>query len=212
MSRSKAAASSCAESPQSRIQLPLSVTKGAALASRRRGRQPTAAPDPASDGSATGLVALVLQRAGVPRSNPQLSRALDWLTQHQDGTTGQWPASSLNKKRDPASDVGKFMSDAATAYAVMALVESFPGPRASSDELRFQDARARGHAAGAEEERHRRAAIGIDAARRANRRGERPVGRAPAARVEEMPHVRRAEPACGSLGRHTPVEPAAGGT
>jgi squalene-hopene/tetraprenyl-beta-curcumene cyclase len=78
----------------------------------------------ASDGYATGLVALVLQRAGVPRANPQLSRALDWLTQHQDATTGQWTASSLNKKRDPASDIGKFMSDAATAYAVMALVES----------------------------------------------------------------------------------------
>jgi hypothetical protein len=27
----------------------------------------------------------------------------------------------LNKERDPASDAGKFMSDAATAFAVMAL-------------------------------------------------------------------------------------------
>jgi squalene-hopene/tetraprenyl-beta-curcumene cyclase len=75
----------------------------------------------ASDGYATGLVTLVLQRAGAGHSKEQLGRAVTWLTQHQDASTGHWPASSLNKKRDPASDIGKFMSDAATAYAVLAL-------------------------------------------------------------------------------------------
>jgi squalene-hopene/tetraprenyl-beta-curcumene cyclase len=78
----------------------------------------------ASDGYATGLVTLVLQRAGAGHSKEQLGRAVTWLTQHQDASTGQWPASSLNKKRDPASDIGKFMSDAATAYAVLALAEA----------------------------------------------------------------------------------------
>jgi squalene-hopene/tetraprenyl-beta-curcumene cyclase len=87
--------------------------------------------DSSSDGYATGLVALALQRAStgepastVSRTDPRIRRALDWLVKHQDPATGAWSASSLNKKRDPASDIGKFMSDAATAYAVLALMAS----------------------------------------------------------------------------------------
>jgi len=53
-----------------------------------------------------------------------VSRALTWLSQHQDSAKGMWSASSLNKKRDPETDPGKFMNDAATAYAVLALVEN----------------------------------------------------------------------------------------
>lgn len=77
--------------------------------------------DPRSDGYATGLVAYVLQQAGVDRQQPQMKRALEWLAQNQDKTDGRWLAWSLNKQRDPVSDVGRFMSDAATAYAVLAL-------------------------------------------------------------------------------------------
>ena len=73
------------------------------------------------DGLATALVTLAFQKAGVPRSNPSLTRGLAWLEAHQDPVTGQWPSSSLNKKRDPASDIGRFYSDAATAYAVLSL-------------------------------------------------------------------------------------------
>jgi squalene-hopene/tetraprenyl-beta-curcumene cyclase len=80
--------------------------------------------DGRSDGYASGLVTLVLQSAGVPRSDPQLGRGLDWLRGHQTPGTGQWPASSLNKDRDPASDTGRFMSDAATAYAVLSLTRA----------------------------------------------------------------------------------------
>ena len=40
---------------------------------------------------------------------------------HQDAASGRWSAVSLNKQRDPASDAGKFMGDAATAFAVLAL-------------------------------------------------------------------------------------------
>jgi squalene-hopene/tetraprenyl-beta-curcumene cyclase len=74
-----------------------------------------------SDGYATGLVAFVLQRAGVPRNRPELQRALAWLTRNQQAADGRWLAYSLNKQRDLASDAGRFMSDAATAYAVLAL-------------------------------------------------------------------------------------------
>ena len=74
-----------------------------------------------SDGYATAFIAFVLRQAGVPRSQPRMQRAMAWLEGNQDKATGMWPASSLNKRRDPSSDAGKFMSDAATAYAVAVL-------------------------------------------------------------------------------------------
>jgi squalene-hopene/tetraprenyl-beta-curcumene cyclase len=86
--------------------------------------------DSLSDGYATGLVLLALQRASSSsgnatlRSDPRVRRGIDWLTKHQDASTGAWSATSLNKKRDPSTDIGKFMSDAATAYAVLALLSS----------------------------------------------------------------------------------------
>jgi squalene-hopene/tetraprenyl-beta-curcumene cyclase len=79
--------------------------------------------DTVSDGFATGLVTLTLQAAGVPASDPRVAKGLVWLRAHQNRDTGQWYASSQNKNRDPNSDIGKFMSDAATAYAVLALTQ-----------------------------------------------------------------------------------------
>jgi squalene-hopene/tetraprenyl-beta-curcumene cyclase len=77
-----------------------------------------------SDGYATGVVALVLQDADVKAGDPRLQRALAWLEQNQDKTDGRWYAYSLNKQRDLSTDIGKFMSDAATSYAVLALHRS----------------------------------------------------------------------------------------
>jgi squalene-hopene/tetraprenyl-beta-curcumene cyclase len=74
----------------------------------------------ASDGYATGLAVLALEAAGTPRRDPILSRSLAWLAQHQQ-PDGAWSAASLNKQRDPASDPALFMTDAATAYAALAL-------------------------------------------------------------------------------------------
>ena len=74
-----------------------------------------------SDGYTTGVVTLVLQLTGMKRDQPQLQRGLTWLALNQDKKEGRWLAYSLNKQHDLSSDTGRFMSDAATAYAVLAL-------------------------------------------------------------------------------------------
>jgi hypothetical protein len=71
---------------------------------------------------------------------PQVQRGLTWLVRNQVGHSGSWirgnegfwVARSLNKWRNPWSNVGRFMSDAATAYAVLALTESQSEPRVAS--------------------------------------------------------------------------------
>ena len=80
--------------------------------------------DTRSDGYATGLVTFALESMADARARPQVTRGLAWLVAHQDRSTGVWFAASLNKQRDPASDAGRFMSDAATAYAVLALTKA----------------------------------------------------------------------------------------
>lgn len=72
-----------------------------------------------SDGYATGLIVLTLKREGVSVNNPVLRKALLWLTSHENN--GTWPANYINGSRDPHSMTGKFMRDAASAFAVMAL-------------------------------------------------------------------------------------------
>jgi squalene-hopene/tetraprenyl-beta-curcumene cyclase len=74
-----------------------------------------------SDGYATGLVVLALKGAGVTADNPELRKGIAWLvSRQQDGT---WPVNYPNRRRDPQSDIGKFLRDAATAFAVLALTE-----------------------------------------------------------------------------------------
>ena len=83
-------------------------------------------PVPTPDGYATGLVLHVLQNAGLSKESAVVSRGLTWLRSNQD-PTGAWRAASVNKIRSPESTkaakahVGKFMWDAATGYAVLAL-------------------------------------------------------------------------------------------
>ncbi len=75
-----------------------------------------------SNSYATGLVAFAVQQAGVARSNARLSRALDWLKAHQDQTLGAWAAASMNKRFPAESMQGRFMQDAATGFAALALL------------------------------------------------------------------------------------------
>jgi squalene-hopene/tetraprenyl-beta-curcumene cyclase len=76
-----------------------------------------------ADGLATALTVLSLQQSGVAAASDGVERGLAWLRANQDRATGRWIGLSLNKNRDPNSDPGRFMSDAATAYAVLALTK-----------------------------------------------------------------------------------------
>ena len=77
-----------------------------------------------SDGYATGVVTYVLQQAGVKPDQPQVKRGLDWLRSNQDMTDGRWVGYSLNMEKHISPQTNLFMSDAATAYAVLALTRA----------------------------------------------------------------------------------------
>lgn len=74
-----------------------------------------------TDGYATAIAVLALKAGGAAASSSSIERALAWLSRNQDAQDGSWPAWSLNKERDPASDVGRFMRDSATGFASLAL-------------------------------------------------------------------------------------------
>jgi squalene-hopene/tetraprenyl-beta-curcumene cyclase len=79
-----------------------------------------------SDGYATGLVVFVLGQAGIPFDDPHLQRGRSWLVRNQNPKEGMWPGFSMVNGRDATSGTGRFMTDAATAYAVLALTAN-PG-------------------------------------------------------------------------------------
>ena len=85
---------------------------------RSKGAHPEGA---GSDGYATGLVVLALKRAGVAADSAKLKKGVGWLVTNQKA--GTWPAHYVNKARDPQDNIGKFMRDAATAFAILALTE-----------------------------------------------------------------------------------------
>ena len=88
-----------------------------------------------SDGYATGLIVYSLRRAGLEVEHPVVSRGLQWLKANQlpvevgDRQWPAWRAHSLNYDREHGGSRGEpwrrlFMSDAATAFASLALSAS----------------------------------------------------------------------------------------
>jgi len=81
-----------------------------------------AAPDSKGSNSyMTAFATYVMQQAG-ESANPKLAHALAWLRGHQDPVSGAWAAVSMNKEFPAGSQQAKFMSDAATGFAVLALL------------------------------------------------------------------------------------------
>jgi len=74
----------------------------------------------ASDGFATALAVLGLQKSGDPGAEVAVSRGIAWLITHQrpDGSVA---AVSINKERDPNTGQAHFMSDASTALASLVM-------------------------------------------------------------------------------------------
>jgi squalene-hopene/tetraprenyl-beta-curcumene cyclase len=72
-----------------------------------------------SDGYATGFVAYVLRRAGLPAADPRLARAIAWLKAHQR-QSGRWFT------RSAFQDNHHFISHAGSAFAVLALKSCEP--------------------------------------------------------------------------------------
>ena len=88
-----------------------------------------------SDGYATGLIAYALRQAGLAADHRALKQSTDWLKANQQECQIDhncwkcWRTYSLNCDREHGGDEGEtwrrlFMSDAATAFAVLALLSS----------------------------------------------------------------------------------------
>ena len=83
------------------------------------------------DAYATGSVLVALRSSGMPSSNPAYQRGIDYLlrTQRPDGawvvTTRSKPVQTFFDNGD-AGGKSQFISFAATNWAVLALLESYP--------------------------------------------------------------------------------------
>jgi hypothetical protein len=80
------------------------------------------AAKPGSNTYATAFATLALLRSGSTPRDPRVAKALHWLRTHQS-QHGYWYAESMNKQYEPGSMEIRFMRDASTAFAALALLE-----------------------------------------------------------------------------------------
>jgi len=86
-----------------------------------------------SDGCATGLVVYTLERAGISPEDARVKRGLAWLSSNQSVWGGHWNAYSLNHRHaNPFAPGVRFMDDAATGYAILALTQAKSSPSESA--------------------------------------------------------------------------------
>jgi squalene-hopene/tetraprenyl-beta-curcumene cyclase len=77
-----------------------------------------------SSAYATAFAAYVMQQAGGDPTSPRLARAIAWLRTRQNPECGCWQSVSMNEQYEAGSIPVKFMTDAATSYAVLVLLGS----------------------------------------------------------------------------------------
>jgi squalene-hopene/tetraprenyl-beta-curcumene cyclase len=94
-------------------------------------KRPAAPPSTGSNAYATGLAAFAIEQAGVSPTDARLARALQWLKSHQDAESGSWDADSMNKRFEDGSMQIRFMRDAATGFAALALIGPAGEPHAA---------------------------------------------------------------------------------
>lgn len=88
----------------------------------RFSRHEAALPSTGNRDYATAWTAWTLEQAGVPVTHPGLVRALNWLRARQNAEGGYWEGQSMNKVYPTDSMQTRFINDAATAYAALALL------------------------------------------------------------------------------------------